>query len=166
MNISELLAKAKEIDQQIASLQQQRASLHPYLSLEAMSNKQFGTFSEEEAAQKVFGFTRISNAMERYDLFSEKLGRIEVKATRKVKDFTFNQVKPVLSDYCLFIIYDIDNLTTKLFFVPSSELYQFSMSHQHQSGGDCYTLSDTKHNRLMFEKYQITWEELNGKTCT
>ena len=164
MNKEEIIQRLKELDESIAKLQKEKMELNPFANLKSMANKAFGEWSEEYVVSKVKNIV-IRHGVGK-DLYSEKLGRIEVKSTRSVKGITFNQIKPDYSDYHLFVIYDIDNIDTILYLVPNklfnSEL-SISKQHNYDGDGNCYTMRDTKNNLHILEQYKISWEELDAK---
>lgn len=155
-------SRIADIRQTIAELEEELFSLAPFLQVEKMANKAFGEWSEDYILSKVPAWQK-SRGMGK-DIYSDKLGVIEVKSTRNPKTFTFNQIKPEYSDYHIFIAYDLDNGVEHMFLVPNADLEDFSMSRQHnyEGAGNCYTLSSTIANKKLLEQYRVTWEDLNG----
>jgi hypothetical protein len=151
-------------------LKQELFALNPYAGLKELSNKEFGeNWSENWIVQHCPSLLR--NNGRGHDLFSEHLGRIEVKSTRlPCKQITFNQIHPYDCDNFLFVLYNTEDGTEEIFLVPAATLVaEFSLSVQHQrvdSGekANCFTMGMTKKNKAILEKYRIaSWEELNGK---
>lgn len=164
------IARIREIRQQIELLKQELFALNPYAGLKELSNKEFGEdWSENWIVQHCPSLMR--NNGRGHDLFSEHLGRIEVKSTRlPCKQITFNQIHPYDCDNFLFVLYNTEDGTEEIFLVPAGALVEeFSLSVQHQrvdSGerANCFTMGMTKKNKANIEKYRIaSWEELNGK---
>ena len=160
-----------EIKKQIEQLKQELFELNPYAGLKEMSNKVFGEeWSESHIIQNCPNLTRVDG--KGYDLYSQRLGRIEVKSSRlPCKQITFNQVHPYDCDYFLFALYETEEGYARLYLVPSKDLLNetlFSMSGQHErpEAGKytCFSMqANTKKNSKTLENYRITWEELNGK---
>lgn len=164
------ITRIQEIKHQMELLKQELFALNPYAGLKELSNKEFGeNWSENWIVQHCSSLTRDNGRG--HDLFSEHLGRIEVKSTRlPCKQITFNQIHPYDCDNFLFVLYNTEDGTEEIFLVPAAALVaEFSLSVQHQridSGekANCFTMGMTKKNKTNLEKYRITsWEELNGK---
>ena len=164
MTREERITRLKELDLQISELQKEKEKLNPFANLRSMANKAFGEWSEDYIIENTKNI-RKENDMGR-DLVSDNLGKIEVKSTRNTTKITFNQIKPEYSDYHIFIIYDIDNIDTSIYLVPNhlfgTEL-TISKQHNYSGEGNCYTMSSSKKNMVVLEKYKVTWEELDGK---
>ena len=161
--LQELLAERARIDAEIAAL-------NPYAGLKMLSNKEFGEgWSEPWILEHCPALKR--NNGRGHDLYSKKLGRIEVKSTRlPCKQITFNQIHPHDCDTFLFVLYNTESGTEEIFLVPSLDLInQFSLSVQHQrvdngEEANCFTMGMTKKNKALLEGYRTaSWEELNGK---
>ena len=76
--------------------------------------------------------------LRRYNVLSEKYGRIEVKSARlPLKTITYNQCHPYECEYFLFVNYDTENGGEEIFFVPSKDIINeqlFSKSKHHPAG--------------------------------
>ena len=166
-----------EIDRLIEQLKAEKAAINPYANLKDFNNKTFGeAWSEPYICSQCPSFQR--KDQKGWDLWSEALGRVEVKSSRlPCTQITFNQCHPYDCDYFLFVEYDTEEVTESIFLVPSSDFFNFSISVQHsRHEANCFTLSGTtKHNVALLEKYRVRdWAELeslaggviNGKDCT
>ena len=162
--------RIQEIHEEMARLKAELLAINPYAGLKELSNKAFGEgWSENWIVQHCPNLTK--NNGRGHDLYSEKLGRIEVKSTRlPCKQITFNQIHPGDCDYFLFVLYDTENGNEEIYLVSSTNLVkEFSLSVQHQrvefdEEANCFTMGMTKKNKANLEKYRIgSWEELNGK---
>lgn len=164
--------RIKEIKEQIALLRAELLTLNPYAGLKEMSNKEFGEQWSEGWILQHCPTLKKDNG-KGHDIYSDKLGKIEVKSTRlPCKQITFNQIHPYDCDQFLFVLYDTEEGTEEIYLVPSSEIVdksKFTLSVQHQRVGDdgeanCFTMTMTKKNRASLETHRIaSWEELNGK---
>lgn len=159
--------RIEEIDALIESLREEKYSINPFAYLKDMSMKQFGEeFSEN------YILARVPNLISRHgaghDMYSTKLGLIEVKSGRPPykKTWTFNQLHPHECEHFLFVFYDTENASTEIFLVPSKDITNnniFSISKQHSTNGECYSMSGTRKNILALQEYKInSWEELNN----
>ena len=163
MTVKERIA---EIDKQIAMLKAEKEKLNPYANLHDLGNKKFGEeWSESFICDKCQSFKRVDQ--KGYDLFSDSLGRVEVKSSRlPCRSVTFNQCHPYDCDYFLFVEYDTEEATQHIFLVPSSDFFLFGVSVQHgrdeKDKASCFTLSGTTaKNKALLENYRInSWEDL------
>ena len=159
-----------EIDAQIEQLMAEKYAINPYSTLKSLSNKAFGEqWSEPYICSKCPNLIRRNGPG--HDLWSEKLGRIEVKSSRlPCAKITFNQIHPQDCDYFLFVEYDTINGDQLIYLVPSADLLdtnKFHLSAQHdRNNGSCYSLNgNTARTRNSLLAYQYTsWEDLNDKT--
>lgn len=165
-------ARIQEIHTEIARLRAELLTLNPYAGLNELSNKEFGEkWSESWIVEHCPNFIREDK--KGYDLYSERLGRVEVKSTRiPNKGITFNQVHPYDCDYLLLAIYDTHNGGETLYLVPIKAIFDKEIKVNNQHGRtiigeipECGTITDTKANMAVLNsKYRInSWEELNGK---
>lgn len=153
-----------EIDRLIKELLTEKENLNPYANLKAMSNKVFGeSWSEEFICSKCPGFERRDE--KGWDLYSNGLGRVEVKSTRlPCKQITFNQCHPYDCDYFLFVEYDTEDIAEHIFLVPANKFFDFGVSVQHSRAdkeeAECFTLSgSSKKNKELLEQYRVAnWE--------
>ena len=164
-----LLEKYNEIIAEIDRLNQELESLNPYAHLKGLSNKAFGEgWSEPWILSKCPNLSKDNGAG--HDIWSDKLGRIEVKSVRlPVKAWTLNQVHPYDCDYFLFVFYDTIEGTEEIYLVPAGDIKaKFSYSAQHERGakGDakCISVTGTKKNKALLDaEYKIeSWEALNN----
>lgn len=162
-----------EIDILIAQLQEERAALlgivmenNPYAKLTAMAPKLFGEWSEKYICEKCPSLDRRNQ--KGWDLWSEALGRVEVKSSRvpNKSGVTFNQCHPYDCDYFLFVIYDTEEAKEDLFLVPSIDFSKFEASPQHtrndKDHAECFNmLASAKKRATLLENYRVHgWEEL------
>ena len=162
-----------EIDAQIAQLQQEKMRLinielinNPYAELKAMAPKKFGEWSELYICKQCPSFDRRNQ--KGWDLWSDVLGRVEVKSSRVPNNsgVTFNQCHPYDCDYFLFVIYNTEEATEQLFLVPSSDFNKFEASPQHtrndREHAECFNmLASAKKRMAILEHYRVNgWEEL------
>ena len=155
-----------EIDKMIEELKAEKLRLNPFANLKDLSNKAFGEqWSEPYICSKCPSF--IQKDQKGWDLWSNKLKRVEVKSSRlPCAQITFNQCHPYDCDYFLFVEYDTITADVHLFLVPSSDFFLFSTGVQHtrnsREEAECFTLSGTtRKNQILLEKYRInSWEEL------
>lgn len=164
--MSDIKKRIIEIDKQIELLKAEKLQLNPYANLKDLPNKAFGEgWSEPYICSKCPSFEQ--KDQKGWDLWSETLGKVEVKSTRlPCRQITFNQCHPYDCDYFLFIEYDIEEITEHIFLVPSTDFFSFGHSVQHTRSIDtkanCFTMSgSSKRNRELLEKYRVMgWEAL------
>ena len=162
MNKKERIA---EIRKQIASLKAEMETLNPYANLKELSNKSFGEqWSEPYICSKCPSFEK--KDQKGWDLWSEALGKVEVKSCRLPCEITFNQCHPYDCDYFLFVEYDTEDPAEYIFLVPSKDFFSFSHTTQHErkskEEAECFSMSgSSKHNKELLENYRVvSWEAL------
>lgn len=159
-------ARIAEIDALIAKLKEEKLALNPYANLKDLSNKSFGEeWSEPYICSKCPSFEQ--KDQKGWDLWSESLGRVEVKSSRlPCSGITFNQCHPYDCDYFLFVEYDTVEICEHIFLVPATDFFMFSIGVQHtrndKEHAECFTLSGTtKKNVQLLENYRVNgWEQL------
>lgn len=160
-----------EIEAQISALQEEKNRLlsleshNPYLSLIEMQPKFFGEWSEKYICDKCPSLDRRNQ--KGWDLWSDTLGRVEVKSCRWYSDKdkgTVNQCHPNDCDYFLFMFYKPYEGTEEIYLVPSKDFLDFGASPQHGRDEDaaCYNVRLKAKKRIpLMEKYRISnWKEL------
>ena len=158
--------RIKELDKQIEKLLKEKERINPYSILKILSNKQFGEeWSENLIIEKCSTLSRVDK--KGYDLYSKKLGKIEVKSSRcPLHKTTWNQLHPEDCDYFLFVQYDIENYAENLFLIPSKDILEkFKLSAQHDRNSmTCFSMGSTRFNLNEIKKYAISWEQLKDIT--
>lgn len=156
--------RIQEIDNKIVELMAEKAKLNPFANLKEMSWKEFGEkFSENYVLEHVPNLVRKNGAG--HDMYSEKLGYIEVKSGRLPykSGWTMNQLHPDQCDYYLFVFYDTEEAEVFLYLVSTGQLTsdEFKLNRQHGKG--CFSMGQTKKNDQALEKYRIKdWKTLNS----
>lgn len=155
-----------EIDNLIAQLMAERETINPYANLKSISNKEFGeAWSEPEIIRHCPSFCRVDE--KGWDLWSESLGRVEVKSSRlPCKQITFNQCHPKDCDYFLFVLYDTVEGEAYKYLVPAKRFFDFSITVQHErktkEEASCFSMSgSSKTNKEKLAEFFISsWEDL------
>lgn len=161
-------ARIAEIDRLIAELKAEKESLNPYANLKDLGNKNFG-----EAWSEPFIVSKCPSLIQKdekgWDLWSESLGRIEVKSSRlPCRQITFNQCHPKDCDYFLFVLYDTEEGGEIIYLIPAADFYEFSITVQHsresREEASCFSMSGSSiGNREKLQKYRIaSWEDLEN----
>lgn len=169
MTAQEKQARIIELKRQKQAIEEELVQLNPFSQLKSMSNKAFGeSWSEEYICTRCPSFIRKDE--KGWDLWSDALGRVEVKSTRlPCKKITFNQCHPYDCDYFLFVEYDTEIGNAQMFLVPANKFFLFSPSVQHsredKDNASCFTLNgSSKSNQEKLQAYCIeTWEELEKR---
>ena len=157
-----------EIDRLIAELKAEKESLNPYANLKDLSNKSFG-----EAWSEPFIISRCPSFIQKdekgWDLWSNALGRVEVKSSRlPCKQITFNQCHPKDCDYFLFVLYDTEEGEETIYLVPAADFYKFSITVQHsresKEEASCFSMSGSSAgNKKKLQEYKIaSWQALEN----
>ena len=163
-------ARLKEINEQIAILMKEKASLNPYAALKDMSPKKFGEqWSENWIRSKCSNLTKYNGSG--HDMKAANGELWEVKSSRlPCKEITFNQCHPYECNRFLFVLYDTVNGDETIYLVPAEDIKKkFSYSRQHGHGvskeeADCVSVGYGASNKKILEaNYKVNgWEALNA----
>ena len=163
-------ARLKEIDEQIAILMKEKASLNPYAALKDMSPKKFGEqWSEDWIRSKCSNLTKYNGSG--HDMKAANGELWEVKSSRlPCKEITFNQCHPYECNRFLFVLYDTVNGDETIYLVPAEDIKKkFSYSRQHghdvsKEEADCISVGYGVSNKKILEaNYKVNgWEALNA----
>lgn len=156
--------RISDIDEQIRLLMEEKENLNPFSKLNMMSWKEFGEeFSEQYVLDRVPNLKPCRGAG--HDMFSKRLGYIEVKSGRLPykRGWTFNQLHPSECDWYLFVFYDTENYDVTIYLVSSTDITdadQFSISKQHGDG--CFSMYCSLKNEVSLQQYRVKdWDTLN-----
>lgn len=162
--------RLQEINEQIAILMKEKATLNPYAGLKDMSIKKFGEqWSESWIRSKCPNLTK--NNGSGHDLLAANGELWEVKSSRlPCKKITFNQCHPYECNRFLFVLYDTENASELIYLVPAEDIKKkFKYSRQHGHGvskedADCVLVHyEGTNKRLLEDLYKVDgWEALNA----